>query len=58
MNQNIIVLIIVIVAFGYTLYSLFKGIVLKKGTKCDGCCGCELKAVSQQNNKQLRHSKC
>jgi hypothetical protein len=47
MIQNIIVLIIVSSALAYSLFSIYKSLVLKKGSKCDGCAGCGLKEVAK-----------
>lgn len=43
MVQNIITLIIVFSAFGYTIFGIISGIKVNKASKCDGCAGCSLK---------------
>lgn len=43
MVQNILTLIIVFAAAAISIYSVVKSLVFKKGSKCDGCAGCEFK---------------
>jgi len=41
--QNIIVILIGIIVFGYVSWKIFKTITRKPGDKCSGCSGCALK---------------
>lgn len=43
MIQNIIALIIVFAAVGYTFYSIIKNLTAKNVSNCGGCSGCSLK---------------
>jgi hypothetical protein len=57
MMQEIIVWIIITMAFAYTIYSLIKTIVTKPKSNCDtGCCGCDAKKdiMKQVEYKKLR----
>lgn len=55
MLQNIIVVIIMLVALGYTFRSVLRSLKSKKSSKCNGCSGCELKNTI---NKPYHHSNC
>ncbi len=43
MIQEIIALIIVFFAAGYTVYSIVKNLTVKKPSHCGGCEGCSFK---------------
>jgi hypothetical protein len=47
MIQNLIALIIVFAAAGYTAFSVYKNITAKKASECGGgCAGCSFKELS------------
>jgi len=43
MIQQIFVYLIIVLAVGYTIYSVVKSIRSKEKSGCEGCSGCDLK---------------
>lgn len=52
MIQNIIVLMIVFTTVAYIIYGIVRSFKIKKTCNCDGCSGCDLKAIVKA--KELR----
>lgn len=50
MIQNILALVLVSLAAGYTIYSFVKSLKSKKLGKCDGCTGCSFNQASRVNH--------
>lgn len=51
MIQNILVLIIIVFAIGYSVYAVVKNIRKKETTSCGGCNGCDIKREITKNIK-------
>ena len=49
MLQNIIVLIIIVLAIGYSVYAVVKNISKKDSSPCGDCNGCDIKKEITKN---------
>ena len=57
MIQNLIALMIVFAAAGYTAFSVFKNITAKKESECGGgCAGCSFKELDLNINVKNRNT--
>jgi hypothetical protein len=54
MNQNIIVLIIIVLAIGYSVYAVVKNIRKKDSSPCGDCNGCDIKKEITKNKVGTR----
>lgn len=56
MFQDIIVLLIITAAIGYTLYSTVRSLTRKNRNVCDGCAGCEVRQEVLKNIKTRKQA--
>ena len=54
MDQNIIVLIIIVLAIGYSVYAVVKNIRKKDSSPCGDCNGCDIKKEITKNKAVAR----
>ena len=54
MDQNIIVLIIIVLAIGYSVYAVVKNIRKKDSSPCGDCYGCGIKKEITKNKAGVR----
>jgi hypothetical protein len=54
MDQNIIVLIIIVLAIGYSIYAVVKNIGKKDSSPCGDCNGCDIKKEITKNKVGTR----
>lgn len=54
MIQNLIALIIVFTAVGYTIYTVIKSLTAKKSAKCGGCSDCSFRESPIANTAKVR----
>ncbi len=54
MLQNIIVLIIIVLAIGYSVYAVVKNIRKKDSSPCGDCDGCDIKKEITKNKVGVR----
>jgi hypothetical protein len=57
MIQNIIALIMVFAAAGYTVWATIRSLKSKKICNCDECSGCELKSLIKNSGVQTLKTK-